>query len=180
MSSLEQAGCAPALDGLFGEQGKGMAVAETGRFVGGLHTVAVFKDLEAAKLAVEVLRKKGFAAESISVLAKPSEPLPSWGTTATSRTLETISLPKLGEVLAAGPLIDALDAGPGRLVKAGLAMSMTGVGFQPHDGLIYEALVEKGGVLVAVRNEPRAADAITVFHNYGGGNAAIGAWSGRL
>lgn len=157
-----------------------MAVAETGRFVGGLHTVAVFKDLDAAKLAVEVLRKKGFAAEAISVLAKPSEPLPSWGTTATARALQPLALPKLGDVVAAGPLIDALDAGAGQLVKSGLAASMVGIGFQPHDGLIYEALVEKGGVLVAVRNEPRAADALSVFHNYGGGNAAIGAWSGRL
>ena len=53
----------------------GRMAVETGRFVGGLHTVAVFKDLDAAKAAVEALRAKGFAAESISVIAKPSEPL---------------------------------------------------------------------------------------------------------
>jgi hypothetical protein len=157
-----------------------MAVAETGRFVGGLHTVAVFKDLDAAKAAVEVLRKKGFAAESISVVAKPSEPLAVWGAAAISRALQPLTLPTLGELVAGGPLVDALDAGTGQLARAGLATSMVGVGFLPHDGRIYEALVEKGGVLVAVRNEPRAADAISVFHNYGGGNAAIGAWNGRL
>lgn len=157
-----------------------MAVAETGRFVGGLHTVAVFKDLDAAKAAVEVLRKKGFAAESISVVAKPSEALPAWAEAATSRALKPLALPGLGDVLAGGPLVDALDEGTGQLVKSGLAASLLKVGFQSHDGRIYEALVEKGGVLVSVRNEPRAADAISVFHNYGGGNAAIGAWSGRL
>jgi hypothetical protein len=35
-------------------------------------------------------------------------------------------------------------------------------------------------VLVAVRNEPRAADALAKLHAYGGGNAAIGAWTGRV
>ena len=82
--------------------------------------------------------------------------------------------------MAGGPLVAALDAGAGKLAQAGLATCMLGLGFQSHDGRIYQALVEKGGVLVSIRNEPRAADAITVFHNYGGGNAAIGAWSGRL
>jgi hypothetical protein len=157
-----------------------MTVVETGRFAGGLHTVAVFKDLEAARVAVGVLRRKGFAAESISVVARASDALTSWGAEATSRELRPMRLPRLGDVLAGGPLIDAVDAGTGQLVKAGLAASMLRAGFQPHDGRIYEALVEKGGVLVAVRNEPRAADAISVFHNYGGGNAAIGAWSGRI
>ena len=76
--------------------------------------------------------------------------------------------------------MDTLDAGTGQLARAGLASSMLKAGFQTHDGRIFEMLVEKGGVLVAVRNEPRAADALSVFHNYGGGNAAIGAWAGRL
>ena len=37
-----------------------------------------------------------------------------------------------------------------------------------------------GGVLVAIHSEPRAADALAVLHSYGGGNAAIGAWTGRV
>jgi hypothetical protein len=157
-----------------------MAVVETGRFVGGLHTVAVFKDLEAAKAGVEALRKNGFAAEAISVFGKASEPLAAFGETATGRGLQAFALPPLGDVLGAGPLVDTLDAGTGQLAHAGLAASMLKAGFQSHDGRIYELLVEKGGVLVAVRNEPRAADAPAVFHNYGGANAAIGAWAGRL
>ena len=55
-----------------------------------------------------------------------------------------------------------------------------GGGFQAHDGYIYEALTGRGGVLVAVHNEPRAADALAKLHAYGGGNAAIGAWTGRV
>ena len=90
------------------------------------------------------------------------------------------TLPGLGDVVAGGPIVAALDAGAGKLAQSGLATCMLGLGFQSHDGRIYQALVEKGGVLVSIRTEPRAADAITVFHNYGGGNAAIGAWSGRL
>ena len=42
------------------------------------------------------------------------------------------------------------------------------------------AEVWRGGVLVAIHSEPRAADALAVLHSYGGGNAAIGAWSGRV
>jgi hypothetical protein len=57
---------------------------------------------------------------------------------------------------------------------------MRRVGFQAHDGRIYEALTARGGVLVAIHSEPRAADALTVLLSYGGGNAAIGAWTGRV
>ena len=62
----------------------------------------------------------------------------------------------------------------------GVAAAMRRAGFQPHDGLIYEALRGKGGVLVAVQDAPRAADALAVMQSYGGGNAAIGAWGNRV
>ena len=62
----------------------------------------------------------------------------------------------------------------------GIAAAIRRAGFQPHDGLIYETLTGKGGVLVAVEGAPRAADALAVMQSYGGGNAAIGAWSGRV
>ena len=57
---------------------------------------------------------------------------------------------------------------------------MRRVGFQTHDGRIFEALTARGGVMVAIHSEPRAADALAVLHSYGGGNAAIGAWTGRV
>ena len=160
--------------------GADMAVVETGRVAGGLNTVAVFKDVEAAKAAVDVLRAKGFAAESLSVVAKAGEAVATWAASVLVRPLQALTLPRLEAVVAAGPLVDAIDGGTGHLAKAGLAEAMKRAGFQAHDGLIFEKLVERGGVLVAVRNEPRAADAISVFHNCGGGNAAIGAWAGRV
>jgi hypothetical protein len=61
-----------------------------------------------------------------------------------------------------------------------MAAAMRRAGFQPHDGLIFETLIGKGGVLVAVRDAPRAADALAVLQSYGGGNAAIGAWGNRV
>ena len=61
-----------------------------------------------------------------------------------------------------------------------LTGTMRRVGFQAHDGRIFETLAARGGILVAIRGEPRAADALAILHSYGGGNAAIGAWAGRV
>ena len=66
------------------------------------------------------------------------------------------------------------------LSREGIAASMSRVGFQAHDGFIFETLTKRGGVLVAIRSEDRAADALALLHAYGGGNAAIGAWTGRV
>ena len=86
----------------------------------------------------------------------------------------------IGAVVLRGPLVDALQGSAQRIFgKLGLANTMRRVGFQAHDGRIFEALVARGGILVAVRDsEPRAADALAILHSYGGGNAAIGAWTG--
>ena len=63
---------------------------------------------------------------------------------------------------------------------SGVATTMRRAGFLVHDGFIYETLTARGGVLVGVHSEPRAADALAVMFAYGGGNAAIGAWAGRV
>jgi hypothetical protein len=86
----------------------------------------------------------------------------------------------IGAVIARGPLLEALQGSTGDLPRLGVAGTMRRVGFQPHDGRIFETLVSRGGVLVSIRSEPRAADALAILHSYGGGNAAIGAWSGRV
>ena len=85
-----------------------------------------------------------------------------------------------GAVLARGPLVGALQGVSGDLSRLGLAGTMRRVGFQAHDGRIYEALTSRGGVLVAIHSEPLAADVLAILHSYGGGNAAIGAWTGRV
>jgi hypothetical protein len=93
---------------------------------------------------------------------------------------ERLETAATGAVLARGPILSALQ-GPSRdLGKLGLSGTMRRVGFQSHDGRIFETLTARGGVLVAIHSEPRAADALAILHSYGGGNAAIGAWTGRV
>jgi hypothetical protein len=113
-------------------------------------------------------------------VAKPGDGVADWAAEVLGQAPAARTLPRLGDVLAAGPLVEALDGDTRRLDQAGLSGAIGRAGFQAHDGQIFEMLVDKGGVLVAVHSEPRAADALALFHSYGGGNAAIGAWVGRV
>ena len=152
-----------------------MAVeTETGRF-----TVGVFQDIAWAERGVEALRKQGLVIESLSILGKESPEMAAF----IQRTLgapETLEVHDLGPALGRGPLLSALQGADRGLSKAGIAGTMRRVGFQAHDGRIFHVLTGRGGVLVAIHSEPRAADALAVLHSYGGGNAAIGAWTGRV
>jgi hypothetical protein len=93
---------------------------------------------------------------------------------------QSIDVHGLGRVVARGPLVEALQGGDRGLGELGIAGTMRRVGFQAHDGRIFDTLTARGGVMVAIHSEPRAADALAVLHSYGGGNAAIGAWTGRV
>jgi hypothetical protein len=151
-----------------------MPAIETGRF-----TVGVFQDVVWAERALEALKRHAFPPESLTIVAKEAPEAVSL----IERTLgapSRVELRHLGSAAAAGPLVDALQGGDRGLETVGLAATMKRVGFQAHDGQIFETLLARGGVLVAIRSEPRAADALGVLHSYGGGNAAIGAWTGRL
>jgi hypothetical protein len=150
------------------------AEVDTGRF-----TVGVFQDVEWAMRGVEALKKQGLAVESLTILGKASPLL----TTFIERELGTpqsIEIADLGAAVARGPLVAALQGADQGLLKLGIAGTMRRVGFQAHDGRIFDTLTARGGVLVAIHSEPRAADALAVLHSYGGGNAAIGAWTGRV
>ena len=146
----------------------------------GVFTVGVFQDVAWATKGLDALRRAGFASESLTVMAKD-------GTDASAlieRTLgsagERIEVADIGPLVGRGPLVAALQGTASDLKRLGVAGTMRRVGFQAHDARIFEALTGRGGVLVAIRNEPRAADALAILHSYGGGNAAIGAWSGRV
>jgi hypothetical protein len=146
----------------------------------GTFTVGVFPDAERARLGIDALRRHHFAVDSLSIVARASEAVSAFGADIGRPSLATLDLPRLGASSAGGPLVTALQGEDGGLTAHGLAPAMRRIGFQPHDGIIFERLVEKGGILVAVHHEPRAAEALSVLHNYGAGNAAIGAWQGRL
>jgi len=152
-----------------------MIDAGTGRF-----TIGVFQDATWAAKGLDALKRAGFAAESLTILAKDAPDVCSLIQTTFGVSGDRLDLPAIGRVAAFGPLIEALQGATGDLSTRGIAGTMNRVGFQPHDGRIFETLTGRGGVLVAIRNEPRAADALALLHSYGGGNAAIGAWTGRV
>ena len=152
-----------------------MVDVETGRF-----TVGVFQDIAWAEKGLKALTQAGFVPESLTVLAKESADLGALFTSTFGVAADRFELPAIGAALARGPLVEALQGASRDLAKLGLSGTMRRVGFQAHDARIFETLAARGGVLVAIHSEPRAADALAILHSYGGGNAAIGAWTGRV
>ena len=145
-----------------------------------LFTIGVFKDLAWAERGIAALTQQGFTAERMTVAAKASPEASAFIERVLGAAPEPVELPVVGAAVSRGTLTEALE-GPGRdLSRIGVAAAIRRVGFQPHDGLIFETLLGRGGVLVAVQDAPRAADALAVLQSYGGGNAAIGAWAGRV
>ena len=151
-----------------------MSKVDPGRF-----TVGVFKDVPSAEKGIDALKSHGFPADALSIVARQEEAA-TLVERVFGRPAESRELPGLGAVVAVGSLVEALEGSERDLSHVGLPAAMRRVGFQLHDGQIFEALTLRGGVLVAVRGEARAADALSALHNYGAGNAAIGAWTGRL
>jgi hypothetical protein len=143
-------------------------------------TVGVFQDVDWAQKGLDALKQMGMPAEALSIVAKESPEAASL----IERTLgvagERLEITGVGTVLARGPLVGALQGASGDLPRLGLSGTMRRVGFQAHDSRIFEALTARGGVLVAIHSEPRAADVLAILLSYGGGNAAIGAWTGRV
>ena len=143
-------------------------------------TVGVFADVEGAQRGIEALGKDGFATESLSMIIKETPEAADLVRRTFGVDGTTLDLRRVGTVVAHGPLVGALQGAERDLDRAGVAATMRRVGFQAHDGFIYETLTARGGVLVGVHSEPRAADALAIMFAYGGGNAAIGAWGGRV
>jgi hypothetical protein len=152
-----------------------MVEVEAGRF-----TVAVFQDVAWAQKGLAALSQSGFARESITILAKETPETAALIERTLGAAGERMQIADVGAVVVRGPLVAALQGSAGDLAQLGIAGTMRRVGFQSHDGRIFELLTARGGILVSIHSEPRAADALAIFHSYGGGNAAIGAWTGRV
>jgi hypothetical protein len=146
----------------------------------GLFTIGVFQDVAWAEKGIQALKAQNFPSEALSVLAKDSPEVAALVERTFAGTVPTLEVRGLGTVRARGPLVDALQGADQQLTRQGLAATARRVGFQTHDGRIFETLTSRGGVLVAVSSEARASDALALLHSYGGGNAAIGAWAGRV
>ena len=143
-------------------------------------SVGVFQDVSWAERGLAALLQHGFTLEDLTVLSKKNEDAAALVEKTFGVEPLRLELRGFGETLVHGKLIDTLQGSDGALVKKGVAATMRRVGFQDHDGFIFETLTSRGGVLVAIESEPLAADALTLLHAYGGGNAAIGAWTGRV
>ena len=143
-------------------------------------TVGVFKDVAWAQRGLAALRSLGLPAQALTILAKDAPDVVPLFEEHLGARGERLDVASLGPVLALGPLVAALQGKGRELEQKGVAGTMSRVGYQRHDGQIYDALVARGGILVAIQSEPRAADALAILLSYGGGNAAIGAWTGRL
>ena len=146
----------------------------------GLFTIGVFQDVSWAEKGIQALRAQNFPAEALSFIAKDTPDVAALADRTFAGAVPTLDVRGLGVVRARGPLVDALQGADQQLTRQGLAASARRAGFQAHDGRIFETLTARGGVLVAVSSEARASDALAVLHSYGGGNAAIGAWAGRV
>ena len=146
----------------------------------GLFTVGVFQDAAWAEKGLAALKAQNFSADVISVIAKESPEAANLIERTLGAPAGTMDVRGLGVVRARGPLVAALEGADKELSRHGIAASARRIGFQTHDGRIFETLTARGGVLVAVTSDARAADALAVLHSYGGGNAAIGAWAGRV
>jgi len=148
---------------------------EAGRF-----TVGEYPDAAWARKGIDALRSVGLSADALTLLAKESSEVFALIEDVLGEPPARLAVAGLGSVLARGPMLTPLD-GPARdLAQLGLAGTMRRVGFQAHDGRIFEALTARGGILVAIHSAPRAADALAILLSHGGGNAAIGAWAGRV
>ena len=145
-----------------------------------LFTVGVFKDAMWAERGIEALTRQGFALSAISVVAKDTPEVMALVERLMGPSPDRIDLPTVGRAIVRGALIDTLQGAARDLGRVGVAAAMRRAGFQQHDGLVYETLVGRGGILVALHGAPRAADALATMLSYGGGNAAIGAWAGRV
>jgi hypothetical protein len=145
-----------------------------------LFSVGVFKDLAWAERGVDALKAQGFDPAALSFIAKATPEVSAFVERVTGAAAEAIELPVVGTAIGRGELLAVLQGASKDLSRVGLAGAMRRAGFQPHDGLIYETLTGKGGILVAAHGAPRISDALSVLLNQGAGNAAIGAWTGRV
>ena len=152
-----------------------MIDVDTARF-----TVGVFQDVAWADKGLDALKRAGLPPESLSILAKESPEVAALMEKTLGAPGDRLDITNVGVVLARGPIMEALQGAARDLSTLGLSRTMRRVGFQTHDARIFEILTARGGVLVAIHSEPRAADALAVLMSYGGGNAAIGAWIGRV
>jgi hypothetical protein len=143
-------------------------------------TIGVFQDVASAEKGIDALARHNFATADLSIIAKQSPEVQALAERLFGAAPAVSEVRNLGPAVLHGLLISALDGERHDFAAQGIAATAGRAGFQPHDGVIFERLTARGGVLVGIRSEGRASEALSTLHAYGGGNAAIGAWAGRV
>lgn len=143
-------------------------------------TVGVFQDVAWAAKGIAALNAAGLPPASLTIIVKDVPDAAALLEKSLGSAGTRLDIAGVGPAVVHGPMVESLQGSARDLAKLGIAGTMRRVGFQAHDGRIFEALVARGGILVAVHSEPRAADSLAIMFSYGGGNAAIGAWTGRV
>jgi hypothetical protein len=144
--------------------------------------VAVFDDPAEAEAAATALRQRGVPDGDISVVRRGEETPPPQSADETKSGTGTIAgasagaiiggalglvaltIPGIGPLLAAGPIVAALGGAVAGGAVGGLVGSFAGLGVPTEEAKEYEEAVRGGSVVVAVRApDEEAADAATSF-----------------
>ncbi len=90
-----------------------MAEVESGRY-----TVGVFKDVASAERGIEALKRQGFPAEALTMMAKDAPETSGLLQKVFGRVPGKVEVHGVGTTVAAGGLVTALDATAGELAKS--------------------------------------------------------------
>jgi len=156
--------------------------------------VGVFHDREAARSAVNELRRLGFTESQIGFITRDSGAGTVTGETATG-TVEKSKweegaatgaaagagvgalwalgiaagvLPAIGPIIAGGLLASVLASAAGGAVIGGVAGALIGLGIPEEEARYYESEVAAGRTVVTVRAPGRFEEAEEVIRRYGG------------
>jgi hypothetical protein len=155
--------------------------------------VGVFHDLQAARNAVEELRRAGFDEDQIGVAAREGMSVAQTDTAATGSRWEEGAvagvatgagvgalwavgiaahvLPPLGPVILGGLLASVAASAAGGATVGGLVGALVGLGVPEHEARYYESEFHAGRTLVSVRAPGRYEEASAILRRHGAAEA---------
>lgn len=159
--------------------------------------VAVFDDRDDAEDAINALRDAGFAADSISVLARNRDTAgrlaEDTGTEAATGAatgavaggvlggvagwlvgIGALAIPGVGPIIAAGPLAAALGGAALGAATGGIIGALTGAGVPEDEAKFYDEEFRRGGIVVTAQARGRYGEAMSIMHEYGGRDTTTG------
>src|SRR5437667_11259188 len=95
-------------------------------------TLGVFQDLTWAQKGLDALKRGGFAADSLTILAKDGVEIGALIERVLGDKGERLEVAGTGQIVARGPLVSALQGASRDLPALGIAGTMRRVGFQAH------------------------------------------------